>query len=148
MKPDHQRLKQASVEMVRVMKQLASPSQSPVLAFWVAIVAYVVVLVVSILLIIASPPAAWWRIPLALAPVVPIIFAVLAFMRIFGRMDELQRRIQLEALAFSFAITGVVTFSYGCLVYVGFPAISWVYIFPLMIALWGVGQAIAKRRYQ
>jgi hypothetical protein len=56
--------------------------------------------------------------------------------------------IQLEALAFSFALTGVLTFSYGLLAFVGFPAISWVYIFPLMIALWGVGQAVAKRRYQ
>ena len=116
--------------------------------FLTAMAAYVVVLPISIVLIIASPSSAWWRIPLALAPVIPVLFALRAFLRFFRRMDELQRRIQLEAFAFSFGATGVVTFSYGCLVYVGFPNISWVYIFPLMIALWGIGAAIATRRYQ
>lgn len=128
------------------MKQSASKLYTR--EFLTAMAAYVVVLPISIALIIASPPSAWWRIPLALAPVIPILFALRAFMRFFRRMDELQRRIQLEALAFSFAVIGVVTFSYGCLVYVGFPSISWVYILPLMIALWGIGQALATRRYQ
>lgn len=125
-----------------------SASRAYLLEFWAAMAAYVVVLPVSIVLIIASPPAAWWRIPLALAPVVPVLFVLRAFLRFFRRMDELQRQIQLEAFAFSFAVTGVVTFSYGCLVYVGFPPISWVYIFPLMIALWGIGGALATRKYQ
>ncbi len=69
-------------------------------------------------------------------------------MRFFSYMDELQRRIQLEAFAFSFGVTGIVTFSYGLLTYVGFPAISWVWIFPLMVALWGIGQGVATRRYR
>ena len=110
--------------------------------------AYVVVLPICILLIIASPHSAWWRIPLALVPVIPILFAMRAFMRFFSYMDELQRRIQLEAFAFSFGVTGIVTFSYGLLTYVGFPAISWVWIFPLMVALWGIGQGVATRRYR
>ncbi len=63
-------------------------------------------------------------------------------------MDELQRRIQLEAFAFSFGATGIVTFSYGLLTYVGFPVISWVWIFPLMVALWGISQGVAVRRYR
>lgn len=125
-----------------------SASKLYVREFLAAIAAYMIVLPISITLIIASPSSAWWRIPLALASVIPILFALVAFMRILSHMDELQRRIQLEGFAFSFAVTGVVTFSYGCLVYVGFPTISWVYIFPLMIALWGVGTGIAKRRYQ
>lgn len=116
--------------------------------FFLAMAAYVIVLPLSIVLIIDSPAAAWWRIPLALVPVIPVLFAVRAFLRFFHRMDELQRRIQLEAFAFSFAVTGIVTFSYGLLVYVGFPAISWVYIFPLMVALWGIGGGIATRKYR
>ena len=102
----------------------------------------------KIVLINASPHSAWWRIPLALIPVIPILFAMRAFMRFFSNMDELQRRIQLEAFAFSFGATGIVTFSYGLLTDVGFPAISWTWIFPLMIALWGIGQGIAVRRYR
>src|SRR5215471_13281230 len=125
-----------------------SASRTYTIEFLTAIAAYVIVLPICILLIIASPHTAWWRIPLALVPVIPILFAMRAFMRFFSNMDELQRRIQLEAFAFSFGATGIVTFSYGCLVYVGFPNLSWVYIFPLMIALWGIGAAVATRRYQ
>lgn len=125
-----------------------SASKLYMIEFLAAMAAYVVVLIVSITLLIASPPAAWWRIPLALTPVVPILFAMLAFMRFFSRMDELQRRIQLEAFAFSFGVTGIVTFSYGFLVDVGFPTISWGWIFPLMIALWGIGLGVATRRYR
>src|SRR5260221_12988983 len=113
--------------------------------FWGAMAGYVVLLPVSISLILASPPSGWWRIPLALAPVIPVLFALRAFLRFFSRMDELQRRIQLEAFAFSFGATGVVTFSYGCLVYLGFPNLSWGYIFPVLMALWGIGAPVASR---
>jgi len=125
-----------------------SASKAYMRDFLLAMAAYVVVLPCSIVLIIASPPSAWWRIPLSLASVIPILFAVRAFLRFFSQMDELQRRIHLEAFAFSFGVTAIVTFSYGCLVYVGLPSLSWVYIFPLMTTLWGIGTAIATRKYQ
>lgn len=125
-----------------------SASKTYTREFLTAMAAYVIVLPLSIVLIIASPHSAWWRILLALAPVVPVLFGMRAFIRFFSRMDELQRRIQLEALAFSFGVTAIVTFSYGLLVYVGFPSISWVYILPLMTALWGIGAGIATRRYK
>ena len=113
-----------------------------------AMVAYVVVLIVSITLINISPNAAWWRVPLALTPVIPIIFAMIAYMRFMRRIDEMQRRIQFEALAFGFASAGIITFSYGFLENVGFPHISWLWVWPLMMALWGIGGAIAARRYR
>src|SRR5947209_19197485 len=105
--------------------------------FLTAMAAYVIVLPICILLLVASPHSAWWRIPLALIPVIPILFAMRAFMRFFSNMNELQRRIQLEAFAFSFGATCIVTFSYGLLTSVGFRVISWDCIFPLMLALWG-----------
>ena len=116
--------------------------------FLTAMAAYVIVLPICILLINASPHSAWWRIPLALIPVIPILFAMRAFMRFFSTMDELQRQIQLEAFAFSFGATCIVTFSYSLLTDVGFPVISWGWIFPLMVALWGIGQGVATRRYR
>ncbi len=116
--------------------------------FLSAMVAYAVLLIASVFLIKHSPSSAWWLIPLALVPMIPLIFALRAFLRFFHRMDELQRRIQLEAFALSFGVTCLVTFSYGLLGNVGFPVISWVWIPPFMIALWGVGAAIASRRYQ
>lgn len=116
--------------------------------FSLAMGAYVIVLIGSIALINVSPNSAWWRIPLALAPVVPALFALGTYMRFFSRIDELQRRIQSEALAFGFASAGILTFSYGFLENVGFPRLSWIFVFPLMIAMWGIGAAIAARRYQ
>lgn len=116
--------------------------------FSLAMGAYVVVLLVSVTLINISPNGAWWRIPLALTPIVPALFALGAYMRFFSRIDELQRRIQSEALAFGFASAGILTFSYGLLENVGLPRLSWVLVFPLMIAMWGIGAGIAARRYK
>ena len=115
--------------------------------FLAAMAAYVVVLLIAITLINLSPSTAWWRVPLALAPVIPAIFGIIAFMRYMSRMDELQRRIQFEGLAFGFGVAGILTFSYGFLEIVGFPHISLLWVFPFMIALWGIGTGIAARRY-
>ena len=125
-----------------------SAGRTYVKEFLTAMAAYVVVLIISVTIIKASPAMAWWRIPLALAPVIPAIFGMIAFLRALGRMDEMQRRIQLEALAFGFGVAGIVTFSYGFLENVGFPHISWIFVFPLMIAFWGIGGSIASRRYR
>lgn len=94
-----------------------------------------VVLSISIFIINGHPHTAW-RVPLALAPVIPVAFALWAFVRFLGRMDELQRRIQLEALGIAFGGSGLLTFSYGFLEGVGFPHISWIIIFcpPAIIA--------------
>lgn len=110
--------------------------------------AYCIVLIISISIINNSPATAWWRIPLALAPIIPSIFAMIAFLRALGRMDELQRRIQLEALAFGFGAAGIITFSYGFLENVGFPHINWIFVFPMMIMFYGIGSGIASWRYR
>jgi hypothetical protein len=62
-------------------------------------------------------------------------------------MDELQRRIHLNAVGFGFGATAIITFTYGFLELVGFPAISYIWVLPLMTALWGVGAVVATRRY-
>lgn len=111
-----------------------------------AMLAYAIVLVVALLLIEANPHAAW-RIPVAVAPVVPVCFALWAFIRAFGRMDELQRRIQLDAIGFGFGATAIITFTYGFLELVGFPSVSAIWVLPLMVVLWGIGGAFAARRY-
>ena|SRR5579884_168243 len=117
-------------------------------AFMIAAVVYLVVLIISSIVVNISPNSAWWRIPLALFPIVPAIFAMFSYMRFIGRMDELQRHIQLEGLAFSFASTGILTVSYGFLENIGFPHLGWLYIFPLMMVLWVIGAALASWRYR
>lgn len=111
-----------------------------------AMLAYVVVLLAVVALL--SDTGSGWRVPLALAPMVPLVFALLAFVRYLDRMDELQRRIQLEALAFAFGGTALLTFGYGFLQLVGFPQVSWFFVWPVMGTLWMAGKARADRRYK
>lgn len=112
-----------------------------------AMILYAVVLFGAIALINANPEA-WWRVPLALVPMVPLVFALVAFMRQFDRMDELQRRVQLEALAFAFGGSALLTFGYGFLQLVGFPQMSWFFVWPVMAVLWMAGKVRADRRYK
>jgi hypothetical protein len=118
-----------------------------VIEFGSAMAAYAVVLIVSVTLIQRDPQAPW-RYVVALAPIVPAFFALLAFIRFLGRVDELQRRIQLDAIGLSFAATGILTFAYGFLENVGFPKLSYIWILPAMVILWGFGQAVASVRYR
>lgn len=116
--------------------------------FLSAMALYVVILLVSVNLLRTMEASSPWRFAAAILPMIPIFLGLLAFLRFFVEMDELQKRIQLYAFAFSFGATGLLTFSYGLLEIAGLPHISFVFIFPLMIALWGVGTFIATRRYQ
>lgn len=113
-----------------------------------AMLTYAVMLLVSVFLIKHGPSSAWWSIPLALVPMIPVLLALRAFLRFFHRIDELQKRIQLEALALSFGITCLVTWGYGLLEYAGLPALSWIWVSPFMLVLWAIGGHIASRRYQ
>ena len=111
-----------------------------------AMAAYVIVVLVSIKLVGGLDQPI--KTLVALTPLVPATLALFAYLRFLSRMDELGRRIQLEALAFGFGAAGMLTFAYGFLENAGFPQLSYVFVFPLMIALWGVGGAIASYRYR
>ena len=112
----------------------------------VAMAWYVIVVFVSIKLVggLEQPI----KTLVALTPLVPAGLALFAYLRFLSRMDELGRRIQLEALAFGFGAAGMLTFAYGFLENAGFPQLSYIWVFPLMIALWGIGGAIAAYRYR
>ena len=69
-------------------------------------------------------------------------------MRFFRGLDELQRRIQLEAVAFSFLATCLITLTWAFQQNAGLPRFDVSWVAPLLIALWGIGVGIAKRRYQ
>jgi hypothetical protein len=124
----------------------ASASRAYAREFTVAMAAYVVAVLISVKLTPSIDPA--FRALFVLIPLIPSAFALRAYLRFLGRMDELARRIQLEALAIGFGAAGMLTFAYGFLENAGFPQLSYVFVFPLMIFLWGIGSVIATRRYQ
>ena len=117
-----------------------------IIEFSGAMLAYVVLLPLSIFAYRAVDQDAL-RAIIAVVPVVPTLLGLVAILRAIRRMDELERRVHFEAVAFAFAATALLTFTYGLLENVDFPRISLIWILPLMVALWGLGQALARRRY-
>jgi hypothetical protein len=85
---------------------------------------------------------------IAVMPVMPALGVSLAVVRLLESMDELQRRIQLESLAFGFAAAAVATFTYGFLQNAGLPEVNWVWVWPVMAVSWIVGVLLARRRYR
>ena len=85
---------------------------------------------------------------IAFLPIIPSAFALWAFLRFFRGLDELQRRIQLEAVAFSFLGTCFVTLTWAFQQNAGLPRFDVSWVAPLLIFLWGIGVGIAKRRYE
>ena len=114
-----------------------------------AVFAYGAVLAASVFALSTDAARdAAWRAPVALAPMLPAAAVLLVVVRQLGRIDELQRRIQFEALAFAFGGTAMVTFGYGFLEEnVGFAHLNWFFVWPVMAALWLVGLWFPKRRY-
>jgi len=113
-----------------------------------ALLVYGAMLFGSIELLTHVSVARPWRDLVALSPMLPAAAMAWVILRELRRMDELQRRIQLEALGFSFAGTAILTFSYGFLEGLGSPKLSMFTVWPTLAVLWIVGLAAASRRYQ
>lgn len=84
----------------------------------------------------------------AALPLIPSAFAVWATIRFFRGLDELQRRIQFEAMAFSFLGTCLVSLNWGVLEKAGLPHADVLMVALLLMGLYVVGILIACRRYQ
>ncbi len=112
-----------------------------------SMLAYSVVLVVSLVFLRENPDSPW-RIPVTVAPVIPIVFAMQAVIRAVRRMDELRRHIHLEAVIIAYLATLILCFSYGFLENVGFPSFNTMWVGVVMIGLWSIGQLLANRKYR
>jgi len=71
-----------------------------------------------IIMLISSIPGLWFLISLG---------------RSIASLDELQRRIQLEAIAIGFGISAMVVLTYGLLGIVGVPQVGWIYVPVVMV---------------
>ncbi|MBI5353431.1 MAG: hypothetical protein HZB50_12395 [Chloroflexi bacterium] len=118
--------------------------------FIYSMIAYVLTLIPSILLVnyFSDYPLNANIIVVALAPVVPVGFMIFFFLKYLSKIDELQQRIQLLAIGFAAGTTSMLAFSYGFLENIGFPPISLMWVFPVMVMLWGIGLAFISRRYK
>jgi len=83
-----------------------------------------------------------------LVPMIGMIAAAWAIMRGLWRMDEMQRRIQFDAIAMSFLGTALITFGWGFAEGDGLPHLPASAVGPMMGMLWGLGIVVAQRRYR
>ena len=130
------------------MKSLfCRPAAKYTVTMLAALVVYGIALVVSLRWLEAGAESPW-KYAIAVLPVLPALVIPVAVVRYCQAMDDLQRRIQFESLAFGFATAAIVTFTYGFLQNAGLPDVSWVWVWPVMAVCWMVGQLVSRRRYR
>ena len=95
----------------------------------------------------ASSPIGNAKLIINLIPMIGMIAAAWAIMRGLWRMDEMQRRIQFDAIAISFLGTALITFGWG-FEGAGLPHLRAFAVWPIMGTLWGLGMVVAQRRYR
>src|ERR1700674_3468028 len=98
--------------------------------FGLAMLAYLMILVGSVVVVQANPEADW-RFFVVVLPVAPAAFVIWLFVRALARLDELEKRIQMEAFGFALGTTALLTFGYGFLEGAGLPHLNYTYILPL-----------------
>ena len=108
---------------------------------------YAIALLVSITVVKALPEDNLLRPIIAILPVLACIPGLWTYLRYLRELDELQQRIQMEALGLSLALTGLTTFTLGFLENAGLEPIGMIWVFPMSILFWGIGQQFAMRRY-
>ena len=98
----------------------------------------------------ALPQGSWGALAVALLPVPALAWLIHTVRRGIREMDELERRIQLEALAFAFPVALLIVFTAGLLDLAGFHGeADWDLprLWPLMLLPYWGGIALAHRRY-
>lgn len=112
---------------------------------------YVIALFVSIWLLkrVDDPGL---RALVALLPVPPIGLALRAIVRYIRDVDELQQRIELEAISFAAALVSLVYIAGGFLQLakvIDLPAgMAMIWVFPMICASYGLAKIVVARRFQ
>lgn len=91
----------------------------------------------------------WAVIAIALAPLLPAMLMLRAYLVFVNALDEFQRRIQNEAVMIAAGFVGFGAFAYGFLeVWAGFPHLPLIWVLPALIAAWGAALWFVRRRYR
>lgn len=114
--------------------------------FGISMLLYVTAIFFSVYYLKSNPDSSI-KVLITLLPVIPAIMCAIAVIRALKKLDELQQKIQILSLSVSFMIVGLATFSYGFLENIGYPHIPYVWIFPFMIATWGISTRLISRQY-
>jgi hypothetical protein len=86
--------------------------------------------------------------PMVFLPILPAAIATWAFFAMLRDADELERRINYQALGLAFTITFAACLAYSLLEDLGLPPISSFWWWFILAISWGVGLTVYSRRYQ
>lgn len=115
-----------------------------------AMTGYVVLLVLSILLL-KRVEDGLLRALIALLPVPPMMLVLRAMIRYIRDVDELQQRIELEAVSFATAFISLVYLTGGFLQsakVIDVPSnVAMIWVFPLVCLSYGLAKGVVARRY-
>ena len=80
----------------------------------------------------------------------PLVALAWAILRAIQSLDELQRRIHLDAMSAAFVSGIFVAVIYGQLqhAHIGLPELNWAYFYPVQLVSWSIGYLLASRRYR
>lgn len=85
---------------------------------------------------------------IAAAPIVALMLLLVLAMRSLQRMDELARKIHVDAMAFAFLCSLFILCSAGFLALAGVVTLSLDWIAPTMAVCWNLGVVIAVARHR
>jgi hypothetical protein len=112
-----------------------------------AMVLYIVILI-AVVVLVRFLPETNWNILLAILPAIPLLYGLWSYGRFLDGVDEMQRLIHSKAIILAVGLVSVLTFTYGLLEsFAGFPAISLLWVFPLLTTLWGFAHSYYAWKY-
>jgi hypothetical protein len=89
-----------------------------------------------------------WNIFILPLPVLSGAWMVIAIGQAIASLDEMQRRIQTEAIAIGFALLSLIALGYGMAgILLSVPQINWLFFLAAMPLCWLVGKVWTLRRY-
>ena len=120
-------------------------------ALWPVLVGYSLTLFASIFLIKRGIESVPLRGIVAVLPVLPIGLMMLAALRYLREIDELQRRIETEAIGAASLLVSLLYFAGGMLQKAKVidldSAMAMIWVFPLLCATYGIAKMVLTRRY-
>ena len=121
-------------------------------AMWPILIAYSLILFLSGWMLKRGIDAVALRALVALLPVLPLLLLLRVALRYLRETDELQRRIEIEAIGVASLLVSMVYFGGGLLVQAKVLSLStgavMIWVFPLIMLFYGIAKFFAVRRYR
>ena len=121
-------------------------------ALWPALIGYSLALFLSLWLLRRGIDPLPLRALVAVLPVLPLALMMRAALRYLREIDELQRRIETEAIGIASLLVSLLFFAGGLLqkaqVFDVDAGVAMIWVFPLLCAIYAIAKIFLTRRYQ